>query len=68
LLAVRLISRIREVFQVELTIAEVFLHPAIASLAAHIESLTLKSVTVPGQTIKPASRQAYRKILSAVTH
>lgn len=68
LLAVRLISRIREVFQLELTIGEVFMHPAIASLAAHIESLTSKSVTVPGQTIKPVSRQAYRKIVSAVTN
>ena len=68
LLAVRLISRIREVFQLELTIGEVFMHPTIASLAAHIESLTSKGVTVPGQTIKPVSRQAYRKTLSAVTN
>ncbi len=66
LLAVRLISRIREVFQLELTIGEVFMHPAIASLAAHIESLTSKGVTVPGQTIKPVSRRAYRKTLSVV--
>ena len=68
LLAVRLISRIREVFQLEFTIGEVFLHPTIASLAAHIESLTSKRVTVPGQTIKRASRQAYRKTLSVMTN
>jgi acyl carrier protein len=68
LLAVRLISRIREVFQLELTIGEVFMHPTIASLAAHIESLTLKGVTVSGQTIKRVSRQAYRKTLSVVTN
>ncbi len=68
LLAVRLISRMREVFQLELTIGDVFMHPTIASLAAHLESLASKGAVVPGQTIKRASRQAYRKTLSAVTN
>jgi len=68
LLAVRLISRIREVFQLELTIGEVFMHPTVASLAAHIASRTSNGVTVPGQTIKPASRDAYRKTLSVMTN
>jgi acyl carrier protein len=64
LLAVRLISKIREVFRIELTIRNVFLNPTIAGLAAHMESLRLNGANLQVPAIKPVSREAYRKTIS----
>ena len=65
LLAVRLISRVREA-GVELEIRDIFLHPTLAALATHIDEVKATSAETAVETIRPVSRDAYRRVLSAV--
>jgi len=66
LLAVRLISRVRETSGVELQIRDIFLHPTLVALAAHVDEVKATGFDLPVPTIRPVSRDAYRKPLSAV--
>jgi acyl carrier protein len=57
LLATRVISRLRETFEVELPLRRLFEKPAIADLAEHIETLQLTLI----QTSRPTTAVGSRK-------
>ncbi|HEY6801976.1 MAG TPA: amino acid adenylation domain-containing protein [Pyrinomonadaceae bacterium] len=61
LLTTQLISRVRELFNVELPLREVFQQPTIAQLAVAIEAARDKNLLVPAATITPVSREARRR-------
>jgi amino acid adenylation domain-containing protein len=57
LLATRLVSRIREVFQVELPLADLFQEPTVAAVAVRIEALRRGEEMSPILPLSPAERQ-----------
>ena len=61
LLSTQLISRVRELFQVELPLREVFQQPTIAQLAIAIEQARDNNQLVSAATITPVSREARRR-------
>jgi amino acid adenylation domain-containing protein len=61
LLTTQLISRVRELFQVELPLREVFQQPTIAQLAIAIEQARDNNQLVSAATIMPVSREARRR-------
>ncbi|MGH9693849.1 MAG: phosphopantetheine-binding protein, partial [Bryobacteraceae bacterium] len=40
LLAIQLVSRLRDLFQAEITLTAIFDHPTLAQLAAHVQAIT----------------------------
>ena len=60
LLATQLISRLREVFQVEIQLRQLFEHPTIAGLATAIESAQVNRPEKQAQSIAPVARDARR--------
>jgi acyl carrier protein len=60
LLATQLISRVRELFKVELPLREVFQQPTIAELAAVIEQALTNAAPSEVPPIAPVSRAARR--------
>ncbi len=61
LLSTQLTSRVRELFQVELPLREVFQQPTIAQLAIAIEQARDNNQLVSAATITPVSREARRR-------
>jgi len=61
LLTTQLISQVRELFQVELPLREVFQQPTIAQLAIAIEQARDNNQLVSAATITPVSREARRR-------
>jgi acyl carrier protein len=61
LLTTQLISRVRELFQVEVPLREVFQQPTIAQLAIVIEQARDNHQFVSAGTITPVSREARRR-------
>ncbi|HET6975220.1 MAG TPA: amino acid adenylation domain-containing protein [Pyrinomonadaceae bacterium] len=61
LLSTQLTSRVRELFQIELPLREVFQQPTIAQLAIAIEQARDQNQLVSAATITPVSREARRR-------
>ena len=57
LLATRLVSRIREAFQVELPLSDLFQEPTVAAVAVRIETLRRGEEATPVLPLSPAERQ-----------
>jgi acyl carrier protein len=60
LLATQLISRLRELFQVEIQLRQLFEHPTIAGIARAIEQAQASETQLQEQTIVPVARAARR--------
>jgi acyl carrier protein len=60
LLATQLVSRLRELFQVEIQLRQLFEHPTIAGIAIAIESAQASRTQLHEQTIAPVAREARR--------
>ncbi len=60
LLATQLISRLRELFQVEIQLRQLFEHPTIAGIAGAIEKALASRTQLQEQTIVPVTREARR--------
>jgi aryl carrier-like protein len=66
LLATQLISRVREKFQVEIALRQLFERPTIDLFAAVIEEAQHGSAELQTPTIVPVARQAHRMKRSAL--
>jgi acyl carrier protein len=60
LLATQFVSRVREAFQVEMPLRQLFEQPTIAGLAKLIERAQAEAGELPSNEIVPLSRQAHR--------
>jgi amino acid adenylation domain-containing protein len=60
LLATQVVSRIRERFQVELALRELFEQPTVAALAARLDEVRLSGAQVQTPAIVPVAREARR--------